>query len=75
MLGKEAIQQESGLGNSDVNDTQNPRAYMTDDLLENYLKVGLPKHSIIALLGKPYSDSIQQRFLKVWKFQNQSQII
>jgi hypothetical protein len=52
------------LRNSDVNDTGNPRAYMTKDLLENYLKVGLTKDSIIALLGKPFSDRIEQRLPK-----------
>ncbi|MEJ6979682.1 hypothetical protein WG906_04425 [Pedobacter sp. P351] len=58
------FERESWLKNNDVNDTGNPRAYMTEDLLKNYLKTGLSKDSIIALLGKPYSDKIEQRLPK-----------
>lgn len=45
-------------------ETYNPRAYMIDDLLENYLKPGLEKDSILALLGKPYTDGIGPRLPK-----------
>ncbi|GAB2790590.1 hypothetical protein GCM10027275_39410 [Rhabdobacter roseus] len=37
---------------------------MIDDLLENYLKPGLEKDSILALLGKPYTDGIGPRLPK-----------
>ena len=50
--------------NNDVNDTRNPRAYMTNDLLKNHLRVGITKDSIIALLGKPYKDGVENRLPK-----------
>lgn len=52
------------LRNSNVNDTWNPRAYMTDDLLKNVLKPGLTKEDILNLLGKPYKDEVDYRLPK-----------
>lgn len=52
------------LANPDVNDRYNPRAYMTEDLMKNYLKVGLAKNAVLALLGKPDKDGIENRLPK-----------
>ena len=52
------------LVNSDVNDIYNPRAHMTEDLIKNYLKVGLTKNAVLALLGKPDKDRIENRLSK-----------
>ncbi|MES2447430.1 MAG: hypothetical protein V4546_09625 [Bacteroidota bacterium] len=52
------------LKNIDVNDTNNPRAYMTDDLLKNHLKIGITRDSILAMLGKPYKYVIENRLSK-----------
>lgn len=47
------------------NGTENsPRARMIDDLIKNYLKEGMTKSEIIALLGNPYKDGIEQRLPK-----------
>lgn len=56
--------QQKWLANSDVNDRNNPRADMTDDLLNNHLKVGLSKNAVLALLGKPEKDGIENRLPK-----------
>ncbi|HQT22509.1 MAG: hypothetical protein B7X86_16220 [Sphingobacteriales bacterium 17-39-43] len=55
---------ERWLANNHVNDTHNPRAYMTEDLLENHLKIGITRDSVFALLGKPYKDGIENRLPK-----------
>ncbi len=52
------------LSNNDMTDTRNPRSKMTTDLLENYLKPGLTRDSILLLLGKPYFDGIENRLPK-----------
>ena len=52
------------LSNSDMNDTKNPRSQMTRDLLDNYLKPGLHRDSILTLLGEPYLDQIENRLPK-----------
>lgn len=65
------------LENNDVNDTRNPRARMTKDLLQNHLKPGLTKDSILKLLGPAYEDKIESRLaegvkvpdsLHTWKY-------
>lgn len=52
------------LSNSDVTDTWNPRSKMTRDLMENYLKPGMSRDSILSLLGKPYLERIENRLPK-----------
>ena len=52
------------LSNSDVNDTESPRAQMTKDLMDNYLKPGLHRDSILSLLGEPYLERIESRLPK-----------
>lgn len=54
----------SWLLNSDVNVIRNPRADMVADLLANHLKVGLKRNSVLALLGKPYQDGVENRLPK-----------
>jgi len=49
------------LSNNDVADKWNPRANMTNDLLENYLKPAMTRDSILNMLGKPYFDGIENR--------------
>ena len=46
------------LGNGTEN---NPRAQMIDDLIKNHLKKGMTKSEVIALLGNPYKDGVEQR--------------
>ena len=55
---------ERWLANNDVNDTHNPRAYMTEDLLKNHLRIGITRDSVFELLGKPYKDGIENRLPK-----------
>jgi len=52
------------LSNGDMNDTRNPRSKMTKDLLDNYLKPGIHRDSILTLLGKPYLEQIENRLPK-----------
>lgn len=52
------------LSNSDMNDTRNPRSQMTRDLLDNYLKPGIHRDSILTLLGEPYLEQIENRLPK-----------
>ena len=52
------------LSNSDMTDTGNPRALMTKDLLENYLKPGIHRDSILTLLGEPYLEHVENRLPK-----------
>ena len=52
------------LSNNDVSDRFNPRANMTNDLIENYLKPGMHRDSIILLLGRPYLETIENRLPK-----------
>lgn len=62
--GDKEFNKERWLNNNDVNNTRNPRAHMTKDLLENHLKVGLTRNSVVALLGQPYKDRIENRLPK-----------
>jgi hypothetical protein len=52
------------LSNNDVNDTRNPRAHMTRDLLDNYLRPGIHRDSLLILLGPPYLERIEHRLEK-----------
>jgi hypothetical protein len=49
------------LRNNEMEDQWNPRDGMTTDLLENYLKSGLHRDSIVQLLGLPYLERIENR--------------
>jgi len=49
------------LWNDDMTDTWNPRAKMTSDLLQNYLRPGIHRDSILLLLGTPYLERIENR--------------
>tara|TARA_R110001592_G_C12733691_1_gene710143 strand:- start:71 stop:604 length:534 start_codon:yes stop_codon:yes gene_type:complete len=40
---------------------QNPRAPMTNDLMNNHIKNGMSRTEIIDLLGQPFKDEIQER--------------
>lgn len=46
------------LENNNADDKSNPRDRMTDDLKDNYLRPGMTKDSVLALLGTPYMDKI-----------------
>lgn len=50
--------------NNNVKNQSNPRADMTDDLLKNYLKVGMQKNLILDLLGEPLEEKIENRLPK-----------
>ena len=52
------------LKNSSESDLNNPRSYMTNDLIENYLKIGMEKTEIIDLLGPPKFNGISHRIRK-----------
>jgi hypothetical protein len=47
-----------------MTDTGNPRAQMIKDLLENYLRPGIHRDSILTLLGEPYLEQIENRLPK-----------
>tara|TARA_R110002020_G_scaffold350667_1_gene564039 strand:- start:875 stop:1240 length:366 start_codon:yes stop_codon:yes gene_type:complete len=47
-----------------MTDTGNPRAQMTKDLLENYLRPGIHRDSILTLLGEPYLEQVENRLPK-----------
>jgi outer membrane protein assembly factor BamE (lipoprotein component of BamABCDE complex) len=47
------------LSHNDMTDTSSPRAKMTKDLLQNHLKEGMTRDSILAMLGKPYFDGLR----------------
>lgn len=49
------------IDNSDLTDGNNPRFYMTDDLIKNHLKPGMHRDSILLLLGQPYKEEIGDR--------------
>ncbi len=75
-----AFNREIWLENNDVNDTRNPRARMTKDLLLNHLKPGITKDSILKLLGPAYEDKIVSRLaegvelpdsLHIWKYSSE----
>lgn len=50
--------------NNDISNRYNPRANMTKDLIENYLRPGMHRDSIIILLGRPYLEKIENRLPK-----------
>jgi len=52
------------LSNNAISDRYNPRANMTLDLMENYLKPGMHRDSIIILLGRPYLEKVEKRLPK-----------
>ena len=52
------------LANNEMEDQNNPRAAMTEDLLSSYLTTGLTRDSIFSLLGEPYSEEITLRLKK-----------
>lgn len=52
------------LSNSDMGDMGNPRAEMMRDLLDNYLKPGIHRDSILTLLGEPYQEQVAYRLPK-----------
>ncbi len=58
------FEKNSWVSNNDVSDRYNPRASMTKDLMENYLKPGMHRDSIILLLGRPYLETIENRLPK-----------
>lgn len=49
------------IDNNDIGDTNNPRWYMTDDLIKNHLRPGIHRDSILLLLGQPYKEQIGDR--------------
>mgnify|MGYP007060710950 FL=1 len=52
------------LSNNDISDQYNPRSRMTTDLMENYLRPGMQRDSILILLGRPYLEKIENRLPK-----------
>ena len=53
-----SFDQKIWLNNDNIEDTNNPRASMVKDLMDNYLINGMKKEEIISLLGKPSSDTL-----------------
>ena len=49
------------LSNNDIANEYNPRSGMTTDLMENYLRPGMHRDSIVTLLGRPYLEKIEYR--------------
>ena len=52
------------VSNNDISDQYNPRSRMTSDLMENYLRPGMQRDSILILLGRPYLEKIENRLPK-----------
>ncbi|WBA41093.1 hypothetical protein [Hymenobacter canadensis] len=59
-----SFDQEVWLQNPGVEDTRNPRAYMVQDVLKNHLRAGMPREAVVALLGSPYKEGVEQRLPK-----------
>jgi hypothetical protein len=55
---QKSFEREKWLANPKMKDVHNPRAYMTDDLLQNVLTLGCGRDSILLLLGDPYSEKV-----------------
>ena len=56
--GQNKFDQEIWLKNNDISIRENPRFKMVNDILENHLRKGMSKSSIIELLGKPNTDAL-----------------
>lgn len=52
---------ETWIENDDMTEANNPRFYMTDDLIKNHLKSGIHRDSILLLLGEPYKEEVGNR--------------
>ena len=48
-------------GYNDVGDIHNPRLPMVQDLLDHHLRPGMPRDSVLRLLGPPESEGLQRR--------------
>ncbi|GMQ28847.1 hypothetical protein [Algoriphagus confluentis] len=56
------------MSNNSETERHNPRSRMTQDLLENYLKPGINRDSILGLLGPPSREKIEIRIPKGIEF-------
>jgi hypothetical protein len=52
------FEREKWLSNNDWENLENPRFKMTQDLLDNYLRPGLTRDSILTFLGQPHDEKI-----------------
>jgi hypothetical protein len=50
--------------NGKITDQSNPRARMVADLMQHHLRTGLPRDSVLFLLGPPYREGIERRLPK-----------
>lgn len=48
-------------GHNDPGDTSNPRRAMVQDLLDHHLRPGMPRDSVLRLLGPPESEGLKHR--------------
>ena len=55
------FQQEVWLSHDNIDDLENPRGGMVNDLFTNHLKKGLHRDKVIELLGKPYDETVTRR--------------
>ncbi len=58
------FQQEIWLTHNDLDDLENPRGGMIDDLFANHLKKGFHRNKVVELLGEPYSETVTRRLPK-----------
>ncbi|QNP54541.1 hypothetical protein [Hymenobacter qilianensis] len=47
-----------------MTDHANPRARMVQDLMAHHLRPGLPRAAVLALLGPPYKEGVENRLPK-----------
>jgi hypothetical protein len=59
-----SFDKEAWINNPEMTDTHNPRARMVQDVIDNRLKSGMTRKSILDLLGQPYKEGIERRLPK-----------
>lgn len=59
-----SFDQKVWLQNPRMEDTRNPRAHMVQDVIKHHLKAGMLREEVIALLGLPYKEGVEQQLAK-----------
>jgi hypothetical protein len=59
-----SFDREAWMDNPEMTNTHNPRARMVQDVIDNRLKAGMTRTSVVALLGQPYKEEVERRLPK-----------